>query len=189
MVGSSNSESKSIRPKVIPRTTTQTSPGLATSDRPADCFSVRLGKASSHAPSRRPVASPTGDLRIPRNGCFAPQYVQTGESWSRHLACLVCLTNANTIVPFTQLKMMFVCAGGPSSLQYCISVPKCVEDIKTQISHPTPNPKRNKRKQGKRGKNKNEKTKTPYGALYANYVQCLFILKLVGKWPRPTAEH
>lgn len=175
MVGSSNSESKSIRPKVIPRTTTQTSPGLATSDRPADCFSVRLGKASSHAPSRRPVASPTGDHRIPRNGCFAPQYVQTGESWSRHLACLVCLTNANTIVPFTQLKMMFVCAGGPSSLQYCISVPKCVEDIK--------------RKQGRRGKNKNEKTKTPYGALYANYVQCLFILKLVGKWPRPTAEH
>ena len=29
-------------------------------------------------------------------------------------------------------------------------------------------------------KNEN-KTKHPYGALYANYVQCLFILKLVGK--------
>lgn len=82
--------------------------------------------------------------------------------------------------------MMFVCAGGPSSLQYCISVPKCVEDIKTQISHPTPNPKRNKTRE--KGENKNEKTKQkqkktkhPYGALYANYVQCLFILKLVGK--------
>lgn len=163
MVGSSNSESKSIRPKVIPRTTTQTSPGLATSDRPADCFSVRLGKASSHAPSRRPVASPTGDHRIPRNGCFAPQYVQTGESWSRHLACLVCLTNANTIVPFTQLKMMFVCAGGPSSLQYCISVPKCVEDIKTQISIPTPTQNETKENRGKGEKIKMKKPKHPMG--------------------------
>lgn len=65
MVGSSNSESKSIRPKVIPRTTTQTSPGLATTDRPADCFSVRLGKETSHVPSHLPVASPTGDPQDP----------------------------------------------------------------------------------------------------------------------------
>lgn len=63
--------------------------------------------------------------------------------------------------PFHTAEDDFVCAGDPSSCQYCISVPKCVEDVKTQISHPTPNPKRNKRKQGKRGKNKNEKTKTP----------------------------
>lgn len=45
-----------------------------------------------------------------------------------------------------------------------------------------PQPKTKQKKTGEKGKkNKNEKTKTPYGALYANYVQCLFILKLVGK--------
>lgn len=42
-----------------------------------------------------------------------------------------------------------------------------------------PNPKQNKTKHGEEEKKK--KTKHPYGALYANYVQCLFILKLVGK--------
>lgn len=79
--------------------------------------------------------------------------------------------------------MMFVCAGGPSSLQYCISVPKCAEDIKTQISHPTPNTQnetKQNREKGEKIKMK-KKPKHPYGALYANYVQCLFILKLVGK--------
>lgn len=55
----------------------------------------------------------------------------------------------------------------------------CLEDIKTQISHP---PAQNKNKNKKNEKRKKQKGKKhPHGAFYVNYVQCLFILKLVGK--------
>lgn len=64
----------------------------------------------------------------------------------------------------------------------------CLEDLKTQNPHPTPTQNKTKKKvRGRhkregRIKNKTNKQKThPHGALYANYVQCLFILKLVGK--------
>lgn len=54
----------------------------------------------------------------------------------------------------------------------------CLEDLKSHIPHPPPKTEQ-KQKEKKRKKQKGKKH--PHGALYANYVQCLFILKLVGK--------
>lgn len=64
MVGSSNFESKSIRPKGIPKTTTQTSPGLATTD-PVFASQCTLLRRPVPFHSYLPMASPTGEPQDP----------------------------------------------------------------------------------------------------------------------------
>lgn len=54
----------------------------------------------------------------------------------------------------------------------------CLEDIKTQISHP---PAQNKNKNKKRKKEKTKRKKTPSWGLLRKLCAVPFILKLVGK--------
>lgn len=72
MVGSSNFESKSIRPKVIPKTTTQTSPGLATTD-PVFASQCTLLRRPVPFHSYLPMPLQQESHRIPWNCCFAPR--------------------------------------------------------------------------------------------------------------------
>ena len=138
MVGSSNFESKSIRPKVIPKTTTQTSPGLATTDPliASQCTLVRRPVTFRYYLT---VASTTGDPQDPR----------------QLLLCSSVGSDRRVLIP--PLSMLTA----PYKLQYnrpfhtaegdvCVSwrslfltvlhfrAQVCLEDLKTQISHPPP---------------------------------------------------
>lgn len=135
MVGSSNFESKSIRPKVILKTTTQTSPGLATTDpvfasqctllrRPVPFHSYSHGLSNRRATGSRGLllCSSVGSDRSPD---------------PRHSASVLCLPNVNTIAPLTRWKMVSVWAGGPLPYSTAFRAQMC-RGQKTQISRPTP---------------------------------------------------
>lgn len=192
MVGSPSFESKSIRPKVFPKTTTQTSPGLATTDpsiasqctldgRPVTFRSSLCGLSNG-----RPTGSQVSAALLLR------RFRQEGSDPATQHASCAFHTPIQLSLPYSwrwwlcELEVPLL-----TVLRFRAQV--CLEDLKTPISHPPPQTeqKQNKKTGGGGGRGEEKQKggeKYPHGALYANDVQCLFILKLVGKWARPTSE-
>lgn len=158
MVGSSNFESKSIRPKVIPKTTTQTSPGLATTDPliASQCTLVRRPVMFHYYLT---VASTTGDPQDPMLiAALLLSRFRQESSDPRHLACLLCLTNSNTTVPSTQLKVILCKLEVPLPYSTAFPCPSVFRGLKNP-NFPPPNPKQNKRDGGGGRKRKKQKEK------------------------------
>ena len=125
MVGSSSFESKSIRPKVFPKTTTQPSPGLATTDPLIASQCTLDGRPVTFRPSLS-VASATGDPQDPR----AVLLCSSGGSDRR---ALIPPLSMRPVPSTRRYNRPFHTAEGDDCvswrslfLQYCVSVPKCV---------------------------------------------------------------
>lgn len=191
MVGSSNFESKSIRPKVIPKTTTQTSPGLATTD-PLIASQCTLARRPVTFHSYLTAAPTTGGPQDPREPLLCSSVGSDRRVLIPPLSMLTVPYKRQHHRPFHTAEGDGCCVSWRSlfltGLRFRAQV--CLEDLKTQMSHP---PTRNKTKtkqkweEKKKGKTKRGK-KTPSWGPLCKLCAVPFILKLVGKWSRPMSE-
>lgn len=159
MVGSPSFESKSIRPKVFPKTTTQTSPGLATTDpsiasqctldgRPVTFRSSLCGLSNG-----RPTGSQVSAALLLR------RFRQEGSDPATQHASCAFHTPIQLSLPYSwrwwlcELEVPLL-----TVLRFRAQV--CLEDLKTPISHPPPQTEQKQNKKtggGGGGGRKNKK--------------------------------
>lgn len=105
----------------------------------------RLGAQSRPCPS--PCGVCTGGPRLPGRCCSTPQQVQTGESWSPPRSAQGAWP-AGCSWPCTPRQGCVCKLEGPLPYSTAFPCPSvCLEELKTQISHPAPDPKQ-KQKRG-----------------------------------------
>lgn len=164
MVGSSNFESKSIRPKVIPKTTTQTSPGLATTD-PLIASQCTLARRPVTFHSYLTAAPTTGGPQDPREPLLCSSVGSDRRVLIPPLSMLTVPYKRQHHRPFHTAEGDGCCVSWRSlfltGLRFRAQV--CLEDLKIQTSPPEIKQKQNKNGEKKKKNRKEEKKNTLLG--------------------------